>query len=266
MIKIKKILFEKNNNFLKNVTQNLNLDGAIIIDSFVKRNNIENLKKEFHKVLKKYKYDIHFEDVPGTKMAKIYLNSKSFNTFKIEFPLISKCIKESNNIEEKNISFKTHNLFIYTHLDDDKLCTNTRWHMDPTDEVKYFLTLGDVTKDNGPTLISIGSHHDAVYRYSYRNKSSIIKKAWSNGGTIFRDESLISNIVSTTRSAGDLLVFRTSTFHKASKISANQSRMCIRWWWEPKIPKNIFYKIYFKLKAGIYKVIRYFTKEQELNF
>ena len=33
------------------------------------------------------------------------------------------------------------------------------------DVVKYFLTLGDVTKDNGPTVISIGSHHDGVYRY-----------------------------------------------------------------------------------------------------
>ena len=250
------------NNDISNLNDILNIDGALIINNFLDDKKLSILKNEFRDISQIYSKSPGFIKSKGTSMASILLDNENKKSFFKKYQVLENAILESQKILKFNNSFKDSILFIYVHQDNHKININTRWHSDPTDIVKFFITLDDATERNGVTDISLGSHNDSLYRYKYRDSSLFWKRLMSDG-TIFRREELVFNKSSSSRNKGDLLIFRTGTFHKAGKIDQNLSRMCIRWWWEP-IPKNIFsIYLFSKIKYYLKRFLSIFLKEFE---
>ena len=211
------------------IKQQLDLKGAVIVKNFLNKDSINKISYEYDKFLNdhiNFKFKSRFSD-SGTNGLRMYFSYKDFQKkSKIFSDLIIKSNIYTKDCTNRKLSENSKYLF-YLHSDNVKIITNTEWHMDPNDEIKFFLCLEKSTIQNGATEISLGSHIDSRYRYFYRNRRNFFSMT---NGTIFRKKELIQNPVISEREAGDLLIFRTGTFHKAGNIEEGFSRRCLRWW------------------------------------
>ena len=211
------------------VKQILDLKGAVIIKNFIEKESINKISYEYDKFLNdhiNFKTKSRFSN-PGTNGLRMKYTYKNFQKqSKLFSDLILRSSIYTKDCTNRDLRENSEYLF-YLHSDNEKIITNTEWHMDPNDEIKCFLCLEKSTIQNGATQISLGSHIDSKYRYFYRNRKYFFNMT---NGTIFRKKELIQNAVISEREAGDLLIFRTGTFHKAGDIEEGFSRRCLRWW------------------------------------
>ena len=209
------------------IKQELDLKGAVIVKNFLNQDSIKKISYEYEKFLNDHiKFKNRFSN-PGTNGLRILDSYKNFQKqSKLFIDLIAKSNTYIKDCTKKGLNENSQHI-LYLHTDNEKIITNTEWHMDPNDEIKFFVCLEKSTIQNGATQISLGSHIESKYRYFYRNRKYFFNMT---NGTIFRKKELIQNAVISEREAGDLLIFRTGTFHKAGDIEKGFTRRCLRWW------------------------------------
>lgn len=219
------------NNLIKKIKNIVSSYGICVVENFIDKENILNLKGELDEILKsniEKSRDIETNytllkrlSIHSTKPFSNIYNFCNFGLFKT---LASDFFSTNNtNIKEE----------VYIHRDKNGADNNVKWHQDPQVSLKFFLYLQDTDENCGAMQYSIGSHSDGIYRLK------AVRLMGDSNPTLGRTEKFISNKVILKAKGGSLLVFNTAGFHRAGDIKIGKKREVIRVHFSKKYPKSV---------------------------
>lgn len=110
---------------------------------------------------------------------------------------------------------------VYCHHDVNRMSYNSAWHFDRGLSLKYFFYLNDVTVGNGAFMYDLGSH-----------RSNLVKQHlwWQANMPILNyvPENEVLSPISIEGSAGTLIIFDNSGYHRAGTITNGGERWVVR--------------------------------------